>query len=94
MEEIVSLEELRSLSPVQAIQTMLDRELKPPDQKAVIDAIRRDVRIDLPEKAIIDIVDGAIGGEITARECLDLLVATSCRQRAPALALVYAPPND
>lgn len=67
-------EHLRSLSPVDAARAWLDGEFGMDEEPALIEAIRKDRRIKLPDDEIIEFfAEALIEDDRDAQHCLDEL---------------------
>ena len=67
-------ERLRALSPIEAVQAWLDGAFGFDDEPALLEAIRRDSRVQLSDKEITDVILAAMDDESNAQECLERLV--------------------
>jgi len=77
MTDNARFERLRSLSPVEAAKAWLDGDFGIGDEPALIEAIRKDKRIKLPDDAIIDFFAEAMEDDWDAQHCLDELASRS-----------------
>jgi hypothetical protein len=71
------LEYLRKLSPVDAVKAWLDGDFRIGDEPALIEAIRKDTRIRLPDESLMDILLDAMDTDMTPQQCLEKLAAAS-----------------
>ncbi len=67
-------ESLRLLNPLEAIQAWIDGSFGIGDEPALIEAIRKDFRVVMPDEEIIDILRDAWDEEWDASTCLKKLV--------------------
>ena len=67
-------EQLRALSPIEAVQAWLDLAFGFADEPALLEAIRRDSQVQLSDKEITDVICAAMDDELNAQECLERLV--------------------
>ena len=70
-------EQLRALSPIKAVQTWLEFAFGFDDEPALLEAIRRDSRVQLSDKEITDVICDAMDNESNARECLERLAKST-----------------
>ena len=70
-------ENLRLLSPLNAVKAWLNGDFGWGDEPALIEAIRKDTRIRLSDDALVNIVIDAMDADLTAQKCLDKLAAAS-----------------
>ena len=70
-------ERLRTLSPVEAVQAWLAGEFGMGDEPAMIEAIRKDSRISLPDYLIEDWIFEAVDENWDVVRCIDVLAAVS-----------------
>ena len=68
---------LRGLAPVAAVQSWLDGEFGIGDEPALIEAIRIDGRVCLPDGKIIDAIYDSMAESMSAQECLERLTGQS-----------------
>ena len=67
-------DQLRALSPIEAVQAWLDFAFGFDDEPALLEAIRRDSRMQLSDKEITDVIRAAMDNEMNAQECLERLL--------------------
>ncbi len=67
-------ERLRLLNPLDAIQAWIDGSFGIGDEPALIEAIRKDFRVVMPDNEIIEIMCDAMDEEWDASKCLKKLV--------------------
>lgn len=71
-------EHLKNLSPVDAARAWLDGEFGMDEEPAMIEAIRKDERIKLPDEEIVEFFSEAlIEDDWDAQRCLDELATRS-----------------
>ena len=74
MQNSERFEQLRALSPIEAVQAWLDLAFAFADEPALLEAIRRDSQVQLSDKEITDVICAAMDDELNAQECLKRLV--------------------
>jgi hypothetical protein len=75
-QDMKSSEELRALSPLDAIRAWLDGDFCIGDEPAMISAIRKDSRIKLSGEAIEDAILDATDEELDAEACFKRLTGS------------------
>ena len=70
-------ETLRTLSPIEAVQTWLDFKFGIGDEPAMLEAIRRESRVQLSDKEITDVIRNAMDEELGAQESLERLAGVA-----------------
>ena len=70
----VRFDQLRALTPTEAVQAWLDFAFGFDDEPALLEAIRKDSRVRLSDKEITDAIRDAMDNELNAQECLERLV--------------------
>jgi hypothetical protein len=67
---------LRSLSPEAAVEAWLAGDFGLGDESALIEAIRQDLRVTLPDADLVEAICDAMNDGLNAPACLERLVAS------------------
>lgn len=73
-------ERLRSLKPIQAVEAWLTGDFGLGDEPALLEAIRKDLRVTLDDEMMLDAIAAAMDGGMSPDECLELLATPNLRE--------------